>query len=517
MINSALGDLADQIGAPGDALANTQNAVAKALTTGSGFVGINLESPAKLLMPFVTLLRNRLPVDRPAMGATQAQWRTQFGFGSYDFAASAGTAEAAVGADAGGTATTFAASYFTQAVHNSVSLQSIKASEGYDDQLQIAVMQSLATDLRQDEINCLGGNYALVAPPASITATAVAGSGVTALAYYAVTALTLQGYIANTAGYCTTVGSGGAGSLVGESTPTSVAVTNGAGACAYVTISFPPSQGAVAYKIYGGAAAATVKLIAPTNLAYSTTTGISTAQFVGQYTTQACVTVDNLQHNLTGTGAYSNIAVPTVDGTANANMHEGILAWSQKNTVYGQALPGGCNQQTVDCKGAPLTVGADGIVEFDAILRPLWQQWKTSPTFIIGSPGSISSVSGKLMTVGTNNYRIDISAERGRFVGGMYAGGYLNKYVANVLTAMPDVIPLLAHPEMPDGTFLFLSEKIPYQYAREARAWALDVQLPYTYFDLARTTVAFPFSILQIEALKCYHPSAQGCIVGVRV
>ena len=100
MINSALGDLADQIGAPGDALANTQNAVAKALTTGSGFVGINLESPAKLLMPFVTLLRNRLPVDRPAMGATQAQWRTQFGFGSYDFAASAGTAEAAVGADA---------------------------------------------------------------------------------------------------------------------------------------------------------------------------------------------------------------------------------------------------------------------------------------------------------------------------------------------------------------------------------------------------------------------------------
>ena len=177
MINSALGDLADQIGAPGDALANTQNAVAKALTTGSGFVGINLESPAKLLMPFVTLLRNRLPVDRPAMGATQAQWRTQFGFGSYDFAASAGTAEAAVGADAGGTATTFAASYFTQAVHNSVSLQSIKASEGYDDQLQIAVMQSLATDLRQDEINCLGGNYALVAPPASITATAVVGSG----------------------------------------------------------------------------------------------------------------------------------------------------------------------------------------------------------------------------------------------------------------------------------------------------------------------------------------------------
>jgi len=515
MFNSDLADLANQTGVAPDQLANTQNAVAKALTTGSGFVGINLERPANLLMPFVSLLRNRLPIDRPAVGAQFAQWRTQFGFGSYDFAAGMGSAEAAVGSEAGGTATTFAASYYDQAVHESVTLRAIKQAEGYDDPLQIAVMSALATALRQDELNTLGGNQAAIAAPASITATAQAGSGVTALAYYGVTALSFQGYLANQAGYCTTAGTA-SGSLLGESTITTVAVSNGAGSCAQVAISFPPSQGAVAYKIYGGGAAGTCKLIAPTNLAYYAATGMGDT-YVPQTSTQSFITVTACQHAVTGTGAYSSVAAPTADGTVSTTMHEGIISWMQKNTIYTQALPSGCNQQLVDCKGLALTVGSDGITEFDKILKPLWTTWKTSPTFIVGSPTSISSVSGKLMSVGTNNYRIDISAERGKFIGGMFAGGYLNKYTANVLNEMPDVIPMLPHPEMPDGTFLFLSEKIPYGYAREARAWALDLQLPYTYFDLARTTLAFPFSIVNIQALKCYHPSAQGCIVGARV
>jgi hypothetical protein len=517
MYNSDLGDLANQIGMPADNLANTQNAVAKALTTGSGFVGINLESPASLLMPFVTLLRNRLPVDRPPMGAKEATWRTQFGFGSYDFAAGMGTQEAATGSTAGGTATTYAASYITQAVTQSVSLQAIKASEGYDDQLQIGVMQALATLLRQDELNTLGGNRVALAAPATVTCTPGGSGSLTPYASYKVTALTLQGCIANTAANCTTTqtdstGAAISGSYIGESTATAgnCATT---GSKAYVNIVWTPVQGALGYKIYGGGSGSE-KLMPLTAVYYTPTSGTSTAIYVPQTSTQSFVTVDSCQIQTT---TALTAAFPSADGTVNLLMQEGILSWAQKNTIYGQALPTGCNQQTYDCGGLALTVGSDGITEFDAILRPLWQTWKTSPTFIIGSPASISSVSGKLMSVGTANYRIDISAERGRFVGGMFAGGYLNKYVANVLTGMPDVIPLLAHPDMIDGTFLFLSEKIPYQYAREARAWALDVQLPYTYFDLARSTVAFPFSVLCIETLKCYHPSAQGCIVGARV
>jgi hypothetical protein len=487
--------------------------IKKAMAIGSGFLGVNLERPAALLMPFVSLLRNRTPVDTPQQGSDRVTWRTQFGFGSYDFAVNMGTAENANGGEAGGTATTFEAPYFTQAVHNSVTLQSMKAAEGYDDPLQIAVMTDLATLLRQEELNHLGGNYAAIPAPTGLTAVAVSGSGVTALAYYQVTALTLQGYLANLAGANATLGPLGAGSLLGESVGCAqVAVTNGAGSCAYVTLQWNPVPGAVAYKVYGGTTGAEC-LIAVSKLGYRNDAGMGAA-FVPQVSTQAFVTTTACQQIATGATATP---IPTVDGSANSFAGEGIISWMQKHTLYSKAIPAGNYQQSVDCGGLPLTVGSDGITEFDNILMPLWMTWKTSPTFIIGSPKSISSVSGKLMSVGTNNYRIDISAERGHFVGGMFAGGYLNKFVANVLTGMPDVIPLLAHPEMPDGTFLFMSEKIPYQYAREARAWALDVQLPYTYFELARTVPTFPFTTMNIQTLKCYHPSAQGCIVGARV
>ena len=513
MYSQDLNDLAAQTGITPDAMGNTQNAVAKALTTGSGFVGINLESPATLLMPFVSILRNRIPVDAPRMGAKEATWRTQFGFGAYDFAASMGTAEAAVGGEAGASATTFAAPYCTQAVHDSVSIQAIKAGEGYDDPLQIGVMTSLATLLRQEEINTRGGNYAALAAPTGLSVPPGGSGSLTPKASYVVTALTMQGYLANIAGATTPSGTT-SGYCIGESVPSASGTCSTAGSKAWVKLAWTPVQGAVAYKIYGGVAG-TEYLCLTTSLNYPAT-GVGDA-YVPQYSTQSFITTTACQVTADpGTTTH----VPTTDGTATSAgvpVQEGIISWMQKNTIYGQALPSGCNQQLVNCAGAALTVGSDGITEFDNVLAPLWQTWKTSPTFIIGSPRSISNVSGKLMSVGTNNYRIDISAERGRFIGGMFAGGYLNKYVANAITAMPDVIPLLAHPEMPDGTFLFLSEKIPYQYARNARGWALDVQLPYTYFDLARTTVAFPFSVLYTETLKCYHPAAQGCIVGARV
>ena len=68
----------------------------------------------------------------------------------------------------------------------------------------------------------------------------------------------------------------------------------------------------------------------------------------------------------------------------------------------------------------------------------------------------------------------------------------------------------------PDARFVFLGDG-PQRRELEARAFALDCRIPYTYFDLAKTSLSYPFSIVLDQTLKCYHPLAQASVVGVRV
>ena len=137
----------------------------KTLTSGTGFVGINLEAGAALLLPFFAGLRNRLAVDKPTVGATQAQWRMQIGFGVYNFATNQGSAEAGVGGNTTPAATTIAADYKYQPVKGDPTYQAVVQSQGYDDALAIETSIALGTLIKHDELNVLGGNEAALAAP----------------------------------------------------------------------------------------------------------------------------------------------------------------------------------------------------------------------------------------------------------------------------------------------------------------------------------------------------------------
>jgi hypothetical protein len=495
---------------------NDADLIAKALTVSSGFVGINLEQTAKLLLPLYAGLRNRLPADRPKMGGTSAQWRMQLGYGSFGFgaAASFGTAFGATGPDVTDNSTTIGADYKTQAVKGSVQFEAIPMAQGYDDPMAIETSMTLSTLIRLEELITLGGNTAAISAPVPTgnysSAHAVGTYGVGAWTVK-VTALTLQGSITNASG----------NSAVGESTAGSVVITVPAAGADYLDVSWPAVEGAVGYKVYvnaaaGGGAGATYLLNPLTSLKYcdkGTTPLATTGGTITVPSGQTYVTVNHVQ--LWAVGVNTDPTPPSLDGTANANVFEGLISWAEKSTVYGQSLTG---RIIKDMDGGTLTTAGSGVSEFDYILQQLWTQWVINPTLIVCSPASTSNLTDKL--IAANNaamYRLEIAPERGSFTGGVFVGGYLNKYAASLMGQQPATIPVWAHPYMPDGTFLFLSERIPYQYSREARGFALDVQTPYTYFELARSDRSFPFSTFWTETLKCYHPIAQSAIVGARV
>jgi hypothetical protein len=491
----------------------------KALTTTAGFLGVNLESQAKILLPLFAGLRHRYPVDTPSMGAATAQWRMQLGFGAFNFGAAAnfGTANGANGGATAPSATTIAADYKSLSINGEVQWEAIQQARGFDNAMTIDTMWALSALLRLEELICLYANEAAISAPVITGTSATLSSALTfAVGTWSVivTAITGQGALTNAS----------SNSPVGESVNSNTAaVVVAATAKDFLDVSWPAVPGAVGYKVYcnsavNGGAGATTLCDPATKLAYAKTVSGSFLTTKGDAivvpTGQTFVTVNHVQI----------IAVPTAgtpppgaEGTANANVFEGTLAWCEKSTIYGQALP---FRNIIDQAGLLLTTSGTGIAEFDSILQTQWQINHTSPSLILCSSNSIVSMGNKIAAAGSNSQiRLDVYQDRNRVVGGLYVGGYVNKF-ASSMAGMQTTIDVWAHPYMPDGSFLFLSENIPnqtYPYSRTAKAFALDVQTPYTYFELGRTQRSFPYDVFLGETLKCYWPSAQAAIVGARV
>lgn len=491
----------------------------KALTTAANFLGINLEPQAKILLPLFAGLRHRYPVDTPTMGAAQAQWRMQLGYGSFGFGAAAnfGTANGANGGVTSPSATTIAADYKSLSINGEVQWEAIQQARGFDNAMAIDTMWALSALLRLEELIVLYANEAAIAAPVIST---LGGSTLNTPATFAagawtviVTAITGQGSLTN----------GSANSPVGESVNSnSLVVTAPVGGSTFLDVSWPEVPGAVGYKVYcdsavGGGAGATT-LVLPGQMRYwnSTGTGLTTlgTALISVPTGQTFITVNHVQIVAVPT---AGTPPPGAEGTANANVFEGTLAWCEKSTIYGQSLP---FRNVIDQGGNLLTTAGTGILEFDSILQTQWQTNHTSPSLILCSSNSVVSMGNKIAAAGSNSQiRLDVYQDRNRVVGGLYIGGYVNKF-ASSMAGMQTTIDVWAHPYMPDGTFLFLSENIPnqtYPYSRTAKAFALDVQTPYTYFELGRTQRSFPYDVFLGETLKCYWPNAQAAIVGARV
>lgn len=487
----------------------------KALSVSTGFVGYNLEPTAKLMLPLFAGLRNRIAVDKPDRGSTNATWKMQLGYGAFAFGAAAnfGTVFGAVGGATTPASVQVSASYKTQSIKGDVEFEAIPMARGYDDPLAIETSNSLSILIRLEELIVLGGNQVALSAPVPVgnpsTATAV-NTFLAGVWSVKVTALTLQGSITNAAG----------NSNVGESAVGNVDITVPVGDADFLDVSWPAVPGAVGYKIYteSAVAAGDAKLVPVANLRYrKITAGLTDLTAFGDPIVvpagQTYVTVNHVQIVTVPLVGQPN--APAGDDTANANVFEGLLAWAEKSTMYGQAVG---SHIIKDLDGAPLTTAGSGVSEFDYILSNLWTTWQINPTLIITSPNGAANLTDKL--IAANNaamYRLEIAPERGGFTGGVFVGGYLNKFAASLMGYQPAVIPVWAHPYMPDGKFEFLTERIPYQYSRESRGFALDVLTPYTYFELARAQRSFPFSTFWTETLKCYHPLAQCSITGARV
>jgi hypothetical protein len=506
------------MGGFGDFNANQLESFKKALDTTSGYTGYNLEREVKFRLPAYTVLRNRVAVDPGPVGAMagpSAHYRAQLGYNGFDFGAAMGTGFGANGNDGNPQAVDLAPDYKSQSIHGAVQLEAIDFAKQFTDPIKDQSMFNLQTLMRVEELLVTGGNeFALSAPVPSGTAGGSGSIFASGTWTVKVTAITLEGALRNATSAVTPV----LGKAAGESVVGTASIV-ASGAKLYLDVSWPVVQGAVGYKVYCSSVyndSTDVYLLDPaTELAYK-----DGAAFVPEQSGQAYIGVNHVRVIAAPAGS---VPAPTVDGSANANQFEGYVAWATKTTMYGTNLSSAGQRVFTDMDGAVFTAENSGIKEINNALQKLWFLYHTAPTLMVGSPATVRSITNKV--TGNNNVSMMLVGNQSgnlqsqnKFIGGIMVGGYTNQFAQNA--GMSTLIDIIAHPYLPDGILLLLSETLPpdtYRYAQDSRCFALDVLRPYNYFPLASTDRNINFDIWFLETLKCYYPTAQAAIAGIRV
>jgi hypothetical protein len=511
----------DQYGNPVDSarsLSVVKEALAKAMDPGqlakatfaqsgsatSGLTAYSLEAPAKLLMPVITPLRNKL--SRATGGAgIQANWRAITGIDTSNIGVGVGEGRR------GGVQAVTTADYFAQfrtlGIEGDVTFEAQLAAQGFDDAKARAVQSNLRALMIGEEKVILGGlgTFGLGKAPTPTLATAASGGTIAqaTTVYVRVVALTLEGYmhgaaqslatgiraeVSRTNADGTSQAFGGGSSQASDAA--SQATAGSGGSVHVVSASVAPVKGAVAYAWYAGSTdgtAANLKLHAITTINSTVITALP---------------------------AGGNQALPadlvSNDRSQNALVHDGFMSMVAKSgsgALWHNLATGTAGT------GTPLTSdNAGGIVEIDYVLRWYWDNLKISPSEIWVNARELGSMRAKATTgASTSMQRFTyMAAQDGIRAGGMIRG-YINQYSMDGAQE----IPIKLHPNVPPGTILFLTHEIPYPLSGVGEVNRVLCRQDYYQMEWPLRTRSYEYGVYTDQVLQCYFLPGQAVISNI--
>lgn len=449
-------------------------ATTQGISTATGLVGYLLEGPAKNLFPVLSPLRNRFARHGAPIGATGVNWKaiTAINAGKVK----AGVAEAARNSVVSTTEVDKSQLFKDFGLDDKVTFRAIDAGRGFEDVRAMSTANLLSAVMVEEEKILLGGNVtALGAPGALVFAdTAADASGALTAAttyYYAVSALTLYGYLNGAAGHVSADAADETTAVTGNHATTA----SGAGSDAQI-ISWPAKRGAVAYNVYGGTTATVYYIATVTTNSY----------------TQAALQPSS--------GAVPN----TADQTADALSFDGLIP---------QLEVSGSGAYFKDLANAQLTAdNAGGIPELDAMLQSLYDTSRISPSALLVNSQQAGD-GGKRVATGTTTSQVQLIQQigaDGAISGGLTWAIYRNKFAGG------RPIPVITHPYMAPGTILAISESLPFPNNNVPNPFEVEVLREYTQYDWALVQRQYEFGVYATEALKVYFPAGCGAIVGIK-
>lgn len=486
--NQTLDALKAAQSAPNDALAKASTFAQSGSAT-SGITFYDLEAGAKLLFPVLTPLRNEIP-RVSGKGGTQANWRAITAINANQV--SAGVSGGNRGGMMNITTADYVAAYRGIGLEAAVDFEADYAAEGFDDAKALAAQTLLESLMIQEEQIILGGNNSVALGTTGTPTLTAAGttSTLTASLYSVIcVGLTMDGYlraslVTGVLGQVTRANTDGSSDVFGGgSANKSVAATITPAATNNISASVTALPGAVAYAWYWGA------------------TG---AELLG-----AITTINSVVISAAATGTQ-NASALTQDSSQNSLLFDGLLYQAFKpgsNSYIKRQATGTAGT------GTPLTAdGAGGIVEIDALLKSLWDNYRLSPTKILVNSQEQQNISTKILAGNANAaQRFVFTVEQGKIGGGVMVTSYRNKFSMNGAQE----IPIQLHPNLPAGTVLVYTNKLPYPMSNVSNVIQVRTRKEYYQIEWPLRSRRYEYGVYADEVLQNYFPPSMGVITNI--
>lgn len=467
-------------------------------TTGLNFY--DLELGAKLLYPVLTPLRNEIP-RVSGKGGTQANWRAITAINTTNMRA--GVSSGNRGGQIAITTADYTAAYKGFGLEDNVDFEADYAAMGFDDAKALAAKVLLESVMLMEEMTILGGSnsVAIGVTPTPTASSSTTGGTLAASATWSIICVAL-GFFGNA---FSTV----AGGVVGQVTRTNVdgssdvfgggsaqksaasapVTTSGATSSIVASVSTTPATlGAVGYAWFWGATAGTERLGAIT----STNSVLITAAAPGG---------GQLASAIVNGGADNSTCALDFDGLITQAVKAG-------SNAYVAVMPTG----TAGI-GTPLTAdGAGGVVELDTALKSLWDNYRLSPDVILVNSQEQKNISAKVLQGGTTAaQRFVFTVDQSKIGGGSLVTSYRNKYSL----AGAKEIPIELHPNIPPGTILILTKKLPYPLSNVRNVMQIKARKEYYQIEWPLVSRKYQYGVYYDEVLQHYFPPSMGVITNI--
>jgi len=457
----------------------------------SGLNFYDLEPGAKFLAPVLTPLRNETP-RVSGVGGIQANWRAITGINTSGLRLGVSGGNRA-GVQAISTQDFFA-SYKGIGLETSVDFEAEYAGMGFDDVRAQAGLRGLQAAMIGEEALILGGNTSLplgATPTPTLIANASGGSLASGTLSVICVALSLDGVIngsivngvqsqitrANADGSTDIFGGGAAQ----KSANATIAVAGPAG---LVTASVTQARGALGYAWFWGAA--------------------------GSEVLGAITSINSVSIAASPTGAQTATSLPAADWSSNALVFDGLLTIAMKSgsNSYFSAQPTGAAGA-----GTPLTAdGAGGVVEIDAALKSLWDNYRLSPDTIWVSSQEALNISHKILAGGsTAAQRFVFNVMQDAIGGGVMVRTYLNRFSMSG----GSTLDIRVHPNMPAGTILMTARSIPYPLSGVGNVFQIRTRRDYYQIEWPLRTRRYEYGVYADEVLQHYFPPSMAVITNI--
>ncbi|QBR70666.1 hypothetical protein CU048_04550 [Beijerinckiaceae bacterium] len=457
----------------------------------SGLTFYDLELGAKFLYPILTPLRNMIP-RVSGKGGIQAAWRAitainttglRFGVSS----ANRGGALAVATQD-------YTATYKGIGVETSVDFEAQYAGQEFDDVRALGAKTGLEALMLGEEAMILGGcaSTPLGTTPTPSLAALTTGGTLAAQSWSVIcAAMTLDGMMngsiaGGVQGQISRTNADGSSDIFGggvarKSANASVATTGETGS---VTASVTPVPGAMGYAWFWGAA--------------------------GSEVLGAITTINSVVITASAAGIQTAASLGANDNSTNALAFDGLIyqAVTPGSGSYVYTMASG----TAGTGTALTSDSAGGIVEIDAVLKNMWDNYRLSPdTMWVNSQEALNISKKILLGSQTAAQRFVFESSQDLVGGGIMVRTYLNRFSMQG----GSVVEIKVHPNMPAGTILMTTRSLPYPLAGVGNVVQIRTRQDYYQIEWPLRTRKYEYGVYADEVLQNYFPPSLALITNI--